>query len=419
MANKKINGTDLNTTLFGNILIDPKDLAQYNTVTYDYLVRLLNRPNIKPRYRISVLNPDESVKYIIPDSDIVEDGISYTEEYQNGQRRNVTLDLINTSGRYTPALNGLWVDTRFRLDIGINYRGNDVLWFPKGVYIMGNIDLTYDNSDRQVTIQLQDKYAIFEGRTGTLEVAYEVEAGATIIDAVRGVLNFALGNGYVLDYKDVIFDPSFVNAKTQTAVRAEEGGNLGEIIDGLATQLSAEYYYNNVGNLCFYPINETVNDDVKPIIWTFDTLNRNLHNMSLSYDNENVTNIVKVVGDNIDSGVCSAVVSNNNPASPICVENIGRRMAPTYSESNVWNDDLAGDLARYYLRKASFVSVSFNSNVSFNPVLEVNNLVEVDNEFLNYHRTKLLITSISFTSDTGLMSVAFCNVTDLPFTGTT
>ena len=138
--------------------------------------------------------------------------------------------------------------------------------------------------------------------------------------------------------------------------------------------------------------------------------------MSLSYDNENVTNIVKVVGDNIDSGICSAVVSNNNPASPICVENIGRRMAPTYNESNIWDDDLAGDLARYYLRKASFVSVSFSSNVSFNPVLEVNNLVEVDNDFLNYHRTKLLITSISFTSDTGLMSVSFCNVTDLPFT---
>lgn len=402
--------------LFGNVLIDPLNAEQYANITFSQLERILNRPNIKPRYRISVLNPDESVNYIIPDEDIAEDGISYTEEYQNGQRRNVTLDLINTSGRYTPALDGLWVNTRFRLDVGIDYRGT-IIWFPKGVYIMGNVDLTYDNSNRQVTIQLQDKYAVFEGRTGTLEVAYEVEAGATIIDAIRGVLNFAQGNGYILDYKDVIMDPSFVSAKTQTAVRAEEGDNFGTIIDGLATQISAEYYYNNVGNLCFYPINETVNDDVKPIIWTFDTLNRNLHNMNLTYDNENITNIVKVVGDNIDSGICSAIASNNNPASPICVENIGRRMAPTYNESNVWNDDLAGDLARYYLRKASFVSVSFSSNVSFNPVLEVNNLVEVDNDFLGYHRQKLLITSISYTSDTGLMSVAFCNVNDLPFTG--
>ena len=48
------------------------------------------------------------------------------------------------------------------------------------------------------------------------------------------------------------------------------------MIDALATQLSAEYYYNNLGNLCFYPLNETVDDSNKPVIWTFEKLNRNL-----------------------------------------------------------------------------------------------------------------------------------------------
>ena len=127
--------------IYGNVLIDPRDVSHYNDIDYDYLVRILNRPNIKPRYRINVLNPDETVNYVIPDSDIPEDGISYTEEYQNGQRRNVTLDLINTSGRYTPALNGLWVDTRCRLAVGSNYRGNTVSWFPNGVYMMGSVGL--------------------------------------------------------------------------------------------------------------------------------------------------------------------------------------------------------------------------------------------------------------------------------------
>lgn len=115
-------------------------------------------------------------------------------------------------------------------------------------------------------------------------------------------------------------DPSFAGARTQSTIRVEEGGNLGKVIDELATQLSAEYYYNTVGNLCFYPINETVNDDVKPIIWTFEELKRDLHNISMSYDNEEVVNIIKVVGDNIDTGIYSAIVSNNNPRSPICVE---------------------------------------------------------------------------------------------------
>ena len=129
------------------------------------------------------------------------------------------------------------------------------------------------------------------------------------------------------------------------------------MIDALATQLSAEYYYNSVGNLCFYPLNETVDDSVKPIIWTYPWLGRDLHNLSLNYQNENIVNCVKVIGDNIDSNVYSAVVSNENPSSPICVQQIGRRMDFPNSNANVWSDDLAHDLAMYYLRKSSFVSV--------------------------------------------------------------
>ena len=35
-----------------------------------------------------------------------------------------------------------------------------------------------------------------------------------IEDAIKGILNFSMGNGYILDYKDVIFDPSLKNLKT-------------------------------------------------------------------------------------------------------------------------------------------------------------------------------------------------------------
>lgn len=394
--------------IFGDVLIE-----QGTNVTFDQLQRLIQMPFISPRYRLSVLTPNEMVDYVIPNGDIVLGSISYSESYQNGQRRSLSVQLVNTDGRYTPGMNGIWINTRFRFDIGLQV-GNEIFWFPKGIYILGNVDLTRNNSEKVVTYQLLDKFAIFEGKTGTLETAYEVEVGATVEDAIKGIQNFALGNGYILDYKSIVYDPSFSGQKTQSTIRCEEGDNLGSVIDALATQLSAEYYYNTVGNLCFYPINETVLDDVKPIIWTFPGLGRDLHNLSLSYQNEEIVNIVKVVGDNIDNGIYSAIVSNNNPASPICVERIGRRMAPTYTEANIWSDDLAHDLATYYLRQASFVSVSFSSSVSFNPILTVNNICEVEDDFLQLEREKLLITSISFTSESGLMNVQFCNTSDLP-----
>ena len=137
--------------------------------------------------------------------------------------------------------------------------------------------------------------------------------------------------------------------------------------------------------------------------------------MSINYKNEEVINVVKVVGDNIDNGIYSAVVTNENPSSPICIQRIGRRIAPKYTEPNIWNDDLAADLARYYLRQASFIGVDFSTSVGFNPLLAVNNICEVESSNENLRREKLLLTSISFTSADGIMQLNLCSTKDLPF----
>ena len=405
----------MNYQVFGNVLLDESN-TNLTENTFSNLIRILKMPVIRPRHRISVLNIDESVDFIIPNEDIPMDGISFTENYQQGQRKNITLKLINIDGKYTLSINKIWVDKRFRYDMGIELISGDIIWFPKGIYVMGNTNINVANSSREVTIQLKDKFSIFESNIGTLEEAYEVPANSTIEDVVNGILNFDTGNGYILDYKSIILDSSFKGFKTQTTIRKEEGENLGSILLELATQMSAECYYNNIGNLCFYPINETVNDDQKPIIWTYERLGRDLHNLSLDYKNDEIVNIVKVVGNNIDNGIFSAIVSNDNPASPICVQRIGKRIGKKYSESNIWSDELAESLAKYYLRKSSFIAVQFSCPVSFNPILNVNNICEVENDFLNLKRDKLLISSISFSSSDSLMTISFVNTNDLPFT---
>lgn len=394
--------------VFGDVL-----LREENAIPFNILKKILERPIIKPRFRLAILTPDEQIQQIIPEEDIVLNGLNYTESYQNGQRRSLNVTLINNDGQYTPNINGLWINTRFSFDVGIEYEG-EMVWFPKGVYVIGEVNLSRGDANKTVQLQLFDKYAIFEGKTGTLETAYEVELESDIVDAVKGVLNFAQGNGYILDYKEPIFDPTFIGRKTQQTIRAEQGESLSGILDALATQLSAEYYYNTIGNLCFYPLNETVDDSIKPIIWTYQEIGRDLHNMDLQYQNEDVINCVKVVGDSVDSTICTATVENNNPASPICVERVGRRMEAPYTSSQVWNEDLARDLANYYLRQASFVGVSFSMAVSFNPVLTVNNLCEVEDGFLQLKREKLLITSISYTAENGQISLSCCNTSDLP-----
>jgi len=71
-------------------------------------------------------------------------------------------------------------------------------------------------------------------------------------------------------------------------------------------------------------------------------------------------------------------------------------------------------MAHYYLRQFSFLGIDFSCSVSFNPILEVNKVVEVENDFIGLKREKLLITSISYGSADGLMSLKLCNTNELP-----
>ena len=79
---------------------------------------------------------------------------------------------------------------------------------------MGDVNLTNGIPIKTVSIQLKDKFAIFEGKWGTLEDPYEIETGSDAEDAIRGILNFSMGNGYILDYKEIILDQSLKGFKT-------------------------------------------------------------------------------------------------------------------------------------------------------------------------------------------------------------
>jgi hypothetical protein len=384
-------------------------------ISIEGLISLLKSPILKPRYKISILFPDESVNYEIPLEDIPEDGISYSENYEQGQRRNITLKLINVDGKYTPSINGLWLDSKFKFDMGLELPDGLIIYFTKGIYEMGNVDLSDADSKKEVSIQLKDKFSILEGKKGTLEESLEIPENTLIEEVVKQTLSISSENGYMLDYKEPILHFSYKGFKTQSTIRIEAGSNYGELILQLATQMSAECYYNNIGNLCFIPINDSINDIDKPVIWTFDENENIIGNFNLKYSLDDVINVVKIVGDNVDKGIFSAVVKNENISSPICIQRVGKRVLQPISSPNVWSDELAEQLGKYEIRKKSIVNVSKNTSVNYNPILIVNNLCEIDNSFYSFKRQKFLIKSISHTSKEGVMNVELSNVNDLPF----
>lgn len=384
-------------------------LVDSSSISMSYLTDVLKRPTIKPRFRLFVLNPDETINYEIPEEDIIVNSGNFTENYQNGQRKSVNINLINIDGKYTPSINTIWVHDRFRFDIGLEFDGQ-VYWFPRGIYILGNPSADHQDSDKQVSLTLVDKFAVLEGKAGTLEATYEIPVDSDIEQAIMGILTLDNGSGYPIDLKPIIYDRAFKGLKMPYTLSKDAGSTLGEMLLEIGTILNAEVYYNSQGNLCFININETTLDIQKASLWDYSDEDRDYGSATANYDFENAVNEVHVVGDNINNEIFSAMAKNENPVSPLCIQRIGRRIE-YINDSNIYSDDLAQQRANYELRKFGILKTTMNIQVSFNPLLFVNNLVTITDKYYNLIRERFLIQSISYTiGNESQMTVSCSNI---------
>ena len=396
----------------GEVLSVYSDGETYDPDYYSFslITKMLKMPIVKPRFRLFLLNPDETIDYEIPEEDIILDSGNYDENYQSGQRRSVTISLNNSDGKYTPCLNKIWVNNRFRLDIGIDslFYVDRTYWFPRGIYILGNPTASRSNSDKQVELSLLDKFAYLEGKSGTLETTYEIPAGTDIEEAIIGILSLDNGSGYPIDLKPIVYDSRFKGMKMPYTLSKDAGSTLGEMILDIGTILNAEVYYNTEGSLCFISINETINDTDKPTLWDYTDAEPEYFNSTISCDFENVVNEIHVVGDSVTADLAYAIAENRNPESPICIQIVGRRVE-YINDANIYSKERAQDRADYELRKKGILETSITLPVAFNPLLFVNNIITIEDSFFGYKREKFLIQSISYSLGTDSQMTLSCS----------
>ena len=229
-------------TIYGEYLI----VDNQTSYDLDMLSKVLKNGKYVSKFRLFSLYPDERINFEIPQEDIINNSGNYTENYQNGQRRNLNISLVNKDGKYTPNINTIWVQDKFRLDVGIEFNG-EIFWFPRGIYIMGNPNSEHQDSDKKVDLCLVDKFALLEGKMGTLETTYEIPEGSDIEQAIIGILTIDTGSGYSLDLKPIIYDHSFKGKRTPYTLRKDPGSTFGEMILELADMLKSldtEYVIN-------------------------------------------------------------------------------------------------------------------------------------------------------------------------------
>lgn len=384
------------------------------SITIKEIKDYINNSIIRPRFRLHWLNPDETVKQILPEEDIISG--SYNENYQNGQRRNLSVELYNEDGRYTPNINGIWQNVKFAFDVGLEFDSGDIVWFTKGIYYVLNANVSHEVGKKTVSVEMGDKFSFLEGASGTLEYSYTVEPGMLIKDVVTDLLRSSKGNGELIDYKPPIFDSKLANKKTQSTIKKEAGDNYGSIILDLATQLSAEVFYDVDGNLNFIPINEVTNDPDKQIIFQIYDFYGDFSSNSLNLNLTNVVNRVIVIGSNIDGNIVEAVAVNDNPSSPLCYQRIGYRTASPINDTNITSKFLAQERADYELRNKLILKSSVSVDAVFNPLLTVNNIIGITDEYYEFKQDRFLIQSLSYQiGSVGTISITCSNIDNLPF----
>lgn len=379
------------------------------------LIFQINNNMISSTFRFLVLYPDETINYEIPAEDIKAGG-TWSENYQNGQRRSVSFSLYNNDGKYTPDINTFWAGTRLKLEMGANLSDGQTIWFQKGVFIINKITPNKTSSGNEVQISASDKFSLFEDSTGKIDTTYEIPVGTNIQEVIKSILLTDMGNGFPLDSADIIYHSSFKEKVTQSTISKGAGDTLGSILLELCTQLSAEIFYNTSGQLTIVPINEVTSDQDKPLIYEYRTDNGDISQLDFSFDMNQIINRIIVVGSSNNGGVYKYIAVNDDPSSPLCFQRIGYRTGNIINDSNITSDVLAEERAKYELRQQLVIKSSTSANVLFNPLLEVNNLIAISDAFFELNHERFLLNSMSCSLDfSSQMSITFTNLRNLPF----
>lgn len=386
-------------------------------ISFQLIERLLRYHTIYPRFRFFVLNTDETERFEIPQEDILQEG-NYNENYQNGQRRNISLVLNNEEGKYTPSINGFWSGTKVSFEVGLMMpdTSDKIIWFKKGTYVITKITPSHSTESKKVSIDLNDKFSILEGKAGVITSSIQIPMDTLVSQVISDILLSDMGNGRPFDTKPIIMHSIFKDTKLPIDLTEQPGTTWGAVLLKIADMISAEIFYNSEGRLTIMPKVEMADDSNKPTLFHFYAHEGDFQNNDLNLELEEMVNRVVVIGANVNGKTCRAEAINGRAISPINYKKIGYRTGDIVDDSNITSDSLAQERADYELRMKSIIRTTANNSIYFNPLLTVNNLISLSDDFFDLTREKFLLQSISFSLNyDGIMSISSTNTNNLPF----
>lgn len=348
----------------------------------DY-INVLKSGIIKPRIKIEWLRQDETVESFL-EEDIL-DG-SLTINRNNGARRVIDFKIKN-SPELLPNIYGIWMNKKIRLSLGVTCADGTDFFIPQGVFILSNPNYVSSPSGSEVTMSATDKFSMLNGENGSgiLLDIYQINSGTNIATSIQTILTA---------FKDPILgNIQATTATTPFQIRKIQGENIGDMMKQLAYSISRNIYYDELGRLVFV---DDVDDDKKASLWDYNFQDDKYCYLgsSLEHQFDNVRNVIKVIGENINGAIAVGIAKDTDLSSPTNIYAIGE-LSEVIINDYIQTNAQALALAEFMLKRKKVLNqaISISSIPMFH--LDVDSIITITDESLGLNKSRFLINSIT------------------------
>lgn len=414
--------------------------------TFQQYLNALRQSTVYPTSRLYFLNEDGTPYYEITDEYIK--GGSINVSYNNGVRRTASITLFNDKGQYDSLIErGVLLNQKVKVLAGI-YVGDEEYLVPQGVFYINNPVSAYQPANKTIQLNLVDKWGALDGTVmGTLDGIYQINVGNSLIEAIRTLLLLPKGNNPaweivkqygvgspeaqqalealrnlsptevidpiapIIDQK-YLDDPSLYEAPY--TLRIESNSTYANMLLGINTMLVSSCGYDAEGILRFTDANTSYSDFGQPLAYDFFVDSKELYSASYTYKMSDIYNEVQVVGAMISGYQIQGRAQNNNPASALSIDKIGRR---TLWVSDTKFNDIARaqEYAEYELKRRTALqrAVSFECSPIFH--LKENDLITITRTDINksYVPEIFVVNGYTLPLGGGNMSVNAVSINEL------
>lgn len=134
---------------------------------------------------------------------------------------------------------------------------------------------------------------------------------------------------------------------------------IADLILELNDSLVGLIGYDQSGSLRIEPAQAYIRDSDKPVLWYFDLSNPNLCEITETFENEDVKNDIKIIGEGLDEIEIYGRAMNKDPRSDTNINIIGDKVLKEES-STFWNVQQCIDQACYQLKKQTALKKSIS-----------------------------------------------------------